>query len=135
MDTSARKFVIKYILIATGGYSCVFTACYASFWMNNKTTTTSLKVPFVDEHTDEEYYYNSVLQWLLLFHSTFLAVGFEIAMTLFENFAKLSPKLIHLEFTESIDMYKSKELSELQLRAALKNTLVQCLDFDKLDFT
>lgn len=135
MDSSAAKFVIKYILIATGGYSCVFTACYASFWMNNKTTTTSLKVPFVDENTDEEYYYNSALQWLLLFHSTFLAVGFEIAMTLFENFARLAPKLIHLEFTESIDKYKCEELSELQIRVALKNALVQCLDFDKYEFT
>lgn len=134
MDITAINFIKKTALMCFGAYSCVFSASYASFWMNNKTTTTSVKFPFVDVKSDAEFYLNLTLQWLILIHATFVGFGIEVMMNLIENFAKVSPKLIHLEFTEAIVMYEQKRLSEPQLRFAFKNALVRCLDYDRYTY-
>lgn len=90
-----------------------------------------MKFPFVEEKTNAEFHLNLMLQFIILFHTTFICFGIEVTMNLFENFTAVSPKLIHLKFTESIDLYERKETSELQLRFAFKNALVQCLDYDR----
>lgn len=131
MDIAMKKFTIKILLMAIGGYSCILTTFYASFWIGNKTTTTAVKFPFVEEKTNAEFHLNLMLQFIILFHTTFICFGIEVTMNLFENFTAVSPKLIHLKFTESIDLYERKETSELQLRFAFKNALVQCLDYDR----
>lgn len=131
MDVAMKRFVIKVLMMAIGAYSCILTTFYASFWIGDRTTTTSVKFPFVDANSNTEFYLNLILQFTILFHTTFVVFGIEIAMNLFENFAAIVPKLIHLEFTESIDAYERNELSELQLNMAFKNTLVQCRDYDR----
>lgn len=131
MDITAFDMFKKVLLIAGGGFLGGFSTIYASFWMDNKTTTTAVKIPFIDEKSDEEFYLNFLLQWTIFVHACFLYFGIEITMTLFENFATVSPKLIHLELIESIKMYEKKELSEPQLCIAFKNAIVQSLDYDR----
>lgn len=67
----------------------------------------------------------------MFFHASLLYIGIELTMSLIEDVATIAPKLIHLELIESIEMYESKECSELQLRLAFKNALMQSLDYDR----
>lgn len=133
MDKTAQNCIKKLILVFSGAFAAVFSAQYASFFKDNKTTTFDLKFPFVDNE-NVEFFLNYSLQTFALFVGTFLYTGIEVAMIIFENFATLVPNLICNEFAQIIDMYEQKQLTEPKLRAAFKNTLVMSLDYERYVF-
>lgn len=131
MDISIKNFVKKVSLMLVGGYGCIFSALYASFWRDSKTTTTAVQFPYVDEISDMQFYLNLMLQSLLLYYICFLYFGIETTMSLFENFATISPKLIHLELNECITLYEQNKCSMTELRNAFKNCVLQILDYER----
>lgn len=131
MDIIAIDFVKKMLLGLGGVVPCIFSTLYASFWMDNRTTTTSVKLPFVDAKSNAEFYVNLTFQFIIFWHSVFVYFGLESTMSLLENFASVSPKLLQLELTDCIASYERNELPELQLRAAFKNGVVQILDYER----
>ena len=130
LDISGIKFFIKIFSMCFCGYTAGFSTVYAVLCKGIQTSTTSVHFPFVEPKSNEEFYLNYTLQWIIFFHACFLYIGIEITMNLFEDFARVSPKLIHLDLTKSIKMYERKEISEPQLRVAFKNVVVQSLDYD-----
>lgn len=131
LNTNGKSYVAKCLMMNAGGYSCALSTVYASYWMGTKTSTISAKIPFIEPDSDTEFYMNYTFQWVVFAHSFLLYSGIETAMSLFENFATVAPELIQLEFTDTIDMYEKKELSELQFRVAFRNSLVQLQDYDR----
>lgn len=130
MDTNGRNYAIKCIPMLAGGYFCGGSTILASYFMDHRTTTISSKIPFVEANTETEFYINYVIQWTIFFHSCFLYVGIETAMSLFENFAQVTPELIQLRLIDAIEAYEKKELSEAQLCVVYKNVLMQSQDYD-----
>lgn len=133
MDKTIQNCIKKLVLVLSGGFACVLSALYASLFLGNKTTTTQVKFPFIEDE-NMEFYLNSVLQVICVTNGFFLYTGIEVAMTIFENFATLSPKLIQNDFAHVIDIYEQKKLTEPQLRILFKNILVQSLDYDRFVF-
>lgn len=131
MDTTIVNYVKKVLLMILAGYGYAASSLYASYWKGNKTTIIAAKIPFVEEKSSAEYHLNLILMYIMFFHGSFVYLGGETTMTLFENFATVSPKLIHLELTECVAAYERKELSEAQLRLAFKNVSIQILDYER----
>lgn len=114
-----------------GGFTCAFSTLYASFWMGKRTTTVDVKFPFVQEKSDEEFWFNFALQWIIFINGLFLYFGIEITMNLFEDFAKISPKVIHLEFIDTMKKCEQKELYDEQLRITFKNGIMLVTDYQR----
>lgn len=133
MDQTIRNCIKKIILVLCGGIAAVFSAQYATFVMNHKTTTFELKYPFVDDE-NMEFLLNFLFQSIALFLGCVLYTGVEVAMTIFENFAAVTPKLIYHELAQLIEMYEQKQLTKSQLRVSFKNTLVMSLDYVRYVF-
>lgn len=131
MDATVVSYVKKVVLMMIGGYGYAASTLYASFWLHNKTTLGSLKIPHVEEKSDAEFHYNFTLQNIIFAHGYFFYLGMETTMTIFENFATVSPKLIHLELSKCIASFERKEMTEPQLRVAFKNALLEILDYER----
>lgn len=134
MDICAINCFKKLALMLTGGLTCAISTVWASFYVGNRTTTTAVKFPYIDEDTEANFIWNSCLQWTIYAHAGLFYAGIEIPLTLFENFAQVSPELIHLEFKETIEMYETQEFSESQRYMAFRNIVLLTLDFEKLVF-
>lgn len=133
MDKAVRNFIIKMLCICVGGFGAGFSALYASFILDNKTSTTELKIPFVDDE-NVEVLSNYFLQSMFVLMAFFVYYGIEMAMTIFESYVSVAPELIHNEFCQLIEMYEQKQLTESQLRAAFKNALIMVLDYQRYVF-
>lgn len=133
IDKTIQKCIKKLVFVLSSGFASVFSAEYATFFLNNKTTTTELKFPFIDDE-NMEFYLNSIIQLISVCNGFLLYTGVEVAMTIFENFATLLPKLLYNEFAQKVDMYEQKQLTKPQLRILFKNALVLPMEHNRYVF-
>lgn len=131
MDSTAKRCVKKLFLLNVGGWGTLWTIHTSLVTDNRTTTTTAIKFPFVDEESIAEFQLNLILQFICLVYGTFLNLGIEISMSLFENFVTISPKLIQNEVSEVIDSHKRSQLLGPQFRIAFKNSVVRSLEFNR----
>lgn len=137
MESTTWVFLKKYTIMWFGANLSLLMPLYATFWTVERTVQTTplaLKLPLVDENSYAEIYLNWILYFINIPLGALILTGLEISMNLFENFAVISPKLIHNEFVEMIDSYERKELTEQQLRNAFKTTVEHTLNNERYTF-
>lgn len=115
----------------TGAFVGIFGTLYSSFVLDVKTTTTEFKIPFIAENSTAEFALNLAMQFIVFVHGLGIYYGIECTMSIFENFTTVSAELIRNELMQMNGSNERKKLSELQLRALLRNILLQSQDFDR----
>lgn len=119
------------MMIVIAGYGAVAGPIYVYFAEGIKTTAIQVKIPFVEENPNMEYTINLLFQFVVLFAGTFTYWSMEVAMAIFGDVIKVTPKLIKHRLNELLEMYKNNEISEIQLRSVFKDIMKQILDYEK----
>lgn len=110
------------------GLTTQFGPTYVFITKRIRTTTTDLKMPFIDENSPYQFTLNFALQFVFSGHGGFIFYGIEITVIILENAIRAAPKLIQHELLELIYEYKQNAISKTQLRSAFRNTIIQCAD-------
>lgn len=112
------------MMIVIAGYGAVAGPIYVYFAEGIKTTAIQVKIPFVEENPNMEYTINLLFQFVVLFAGTFTYWSMEVAMAIFGDVIKVTPKLIKHHRLNN-------EISEIQLRFVFKDIMKQILDYEK----
>lgn len=129
LDITLINLAKKFLSMMVSGYGCVFSALYASFVQDNKTTSTSVMIPLIEEKSDREFYINLTFQSVFVLHVFLLYCTIECQMNLYEDFAGVAPKLIHLELSECLAA--PEKLPPQQLCCAFRNCTILVVDYEE----
>lgn len=107
---------------------------YELFFHGFKTTTTELSFPFIEEKSNAEFTANFVVQCVVGGLGFTAYVGIEVAMSIFDDFATISPKLVKSELGKLSDMIENMHLTRLQIQTSLKDAIKLSLRSDEYEY-
>lgn len=131
IDETMSSFIWKFVFMLIASVWCVIGPTHAYIIHGIKTTTIQVVFPLVEEHSDLEFMMNVILMLIGYLSGFPIYLGMEIAMNMFTDIAKISPKLIELRLRELDEMIGRKEVSEAQVRYIFTDIVKQSTDHDK----
>lgn len=118
------------VMLAISAGWAILGPVHAYYYHGIKSSTIDVKIPFVED-SNTEFMINITAQFIIFFHGCMVYTGLEIAMDIFKDFAKISPKLIKLRLDELCKMIEIGELSEAKNYFTFKDIVKQTIDCDK----
>lgn len=134
IDESMKGLLAKLAMLMVGGCSSCFMPAYVYFTEGIKTSTTCVRVPFTDENSDAEYIVNMIFQSIVFVVGFIHYVGMETSINILQNFIRVSPKLIQIDFRRLEEKRDKGELTESQLRLQFNNIVKKSIDTDEYSF-
>lgn len=131
MDRTVRRFIVQmaasliaYTLILIGP-----THAYMTYGVQS--TLIESRIPFTEPKSSAEFIGNFMIQTLICSISFVQYIGVEIFLSILENVVKATPDLIKCKLDDTIEQYKEKSITELELNARIGNIVQQSKDADK----
>lgn len=134
IDMTMRSFLIKTSLMFPSLAASQIGPLFAYISEGLKTTTLCFRIPFTEAGSDAEFIVNLILQFNLCFFGGLGYLGLEVWMSLVENTVLVSPAIFKLKMKRLCEQYKSKSITEFEMRSTFKNLAIQSTDADEWVF-
>lgn len=131
MDRTMKQFILKMATIVLSFVIATLAPMFAYFLYGTRSTTLETHIPCVEAKSDTEYYICLFLQNIFAMHGFPSYIGLECFLSILQNVVTATPQLIRNELKHTIQLYKEKAISELELRIRLGNIVKQSNDLDK----
>lgn len=131
MDNSIKKFISRFVIMFSIFAIAITKIYYVTIFMGIKTTTTEVKIPFIEEKSNDDFLANIILQTILSSYGLFGFIAMEVGMELNALVVAISSKLIKFEFNKLDEWIERAKLSPMQLCTSLRNIVQQVMDVDK----
>ena len=94
-----------------------------------KTTWTSERIPFTTPDSNDEFVINIlILQTIIFVHAIWAYFALEVACTIFANVVNVTPRLSISDLAYSIEQYKDKTITRLELSYKIRNFVLSTFD-------
>lgn len=131
LDATMKEYGIRMMMINLSLAASQIGPIFMYISYGIKTTTTNVRIPFTEPKSDVEFIVNLILQSFIGLHGGIAYLGIEAWMSLIQNIVNISPALFKLGMKRLCEQYKSKSISELQLRSNFRNLVQQSTDADE----
>lgn len=131
MDSTIREFSIKMGIIYISMVCAFIGPTHAYIAYGIKTSWTSERIPFTEPNSDDEFMINILLQTIIFVHAIWAYFSLEVACTIFSNVVNVTPRLSIKDLANTIQQYKEKKISRLELRFKIRNFVRSTCDIDK----
>lgn len=131
MDKAMNRFISKMSVLYLSLITCMVWPIYAYITDGIKTTTTDLRIPFTELGSNTELIVNLIIQFIIGIHSGITMVSMESFLSLVENVVLTSPQIFKVEMNRLCKQYKSKSISEFQMRTWFRNLVELSNDADE----
>lgn len=131
LDKTVRKFFMKMLTILTSFALLLIWPTHKYVSEGIRTTTTEVRIPFIEEDSDYEFMINIILMSVVGFHGMLGYIVVEVAIELFGDINTIAPKLIKYKLKKLDDAVESKRYNELQISLTIVDICKQAEDSDK----
>lgn len=130
MDICMKNFMSRMSLMF-GVFSIgLFKMHYAMIFMGIKTTSVEVKLPFIEENSNNEFALNYLFQTIVFSFGLCVFFVVETSMELCMLVIAISPKLIAFEFRKMDENIEKGQSNPLQVHFTFRNIVQQVMDMD-----
>lgn len=131
MDRTMRRF-INQLLASLIAYNFILIGPLRAYFVDGiRSTLIATRIPFTEPKSNAEFFGNFSLQSIVLTHSFTQYIGVEVFLALLENAVNITPRLVVMELEHTIQLYKNKSITALELRSRIVNIVKQSNDSDE----
>lgn len=132
IDESIKSFIHKMIMTIAFTVGAAALPTYQAFKQHTKVETIGLKVPFTEENSDGEFFFNLFVAGNVLGHGFFGYLANEIGLSIADDYVAISPQILEYNFHKFFIEYKKrKRFTDAKLFDALRNIVHDIRVFDK----
>lgn len=133
LDDTMRSYIIKMIGIFVSYSFCLIAPAHAYIVDGTISTTTELKLPFIEPKSNGELLGNLMIQTIIVTHPFIEYIGMEVFLTIFQNAVAIAPQLVKMENDDAIELYESKKISKAELTYRVKEIAKKSCDADRTE--